>query len=66
MFDEEHNDTIIKKINLKIDNHPLNPINLEKYNEKDYLNILRKNSSTAIENIKHNILNSICLSKRKK
>ena len=68
LSDEEYNNTIIEKINLKIENHPLNPINLEKYNknEKDYLNILRKNSSTAIANIKHNISNSICLSKRKK
>lgn len=68
LSDEEYNNTIIEEINLKIDKHPLNPINLEKYNEneKDYLNILRKNSSTAIENIKHNISNSICLSKRKK
>ena len=32
---EEYNNTI----NLKIDNHPLNPINLEEYNknEKDYV-----------------------------
>lgn len=68
LSDEKHNNTIIEEINLKIDNHPLNPINLEEYNknEKDYLNILRKNSSTAIENIKRNISNSICLSKRKK
>ncbi|WP_314341010.1 hypothetical protein [Leptotrichia wadei] len=68
LSDEEHNNTIIKEINLKIENHSLNPINLEKYNrnEKNYLNILRKNSSTAIANIKHNISNSICLSKRKK
>lgn len=68
LSDEKHNNTIIEEINLKIENHPLNPINLEKYNknEKDYLNILRKNSSIAIENIKYNISNSICLSKRKK